>query len=130
MSRGRRRTAKEVDIFDTRANDATVRVLIAIAVACIGALAGLASAWHDSLSTRFGMAALGLLVAVPISAAVLSLGRHRTPLSRIGTTPLLRDPLSADAIAVNFDRDRGHPPNMKPPDALPDKHQFDLDKLG
>jgi len=44
--------------------------------------------------------------------------------------PSVDDPLSADSIAENFGRDRGHPPYMKPPDALPDKHQFDPDRLG
>jgi hypothetical protein len=76
------------------------------------------------------MSFLGLLFAAPLALAALRRpGRKSDSLgSQMSTDDLSAS--SSDEMVENYWRDRGHPPLMKPPDALPDKHQFDPDKLG
>lgn len=107
-----------------------MRKLIFISILTVGALVGLLSAAQDDWATRMVMSAVGALFAAPIGA-VLTRGitsRVEVPvwdeLSEAGTVT------SPRALAANYWRDKGAPPFMKAPSALPDKHMFDPDKLG
>lgn len=107
-----------------------MRSWIAVALLSLGPLLGYLTAVEDPLSIRIAMSFLGLLFAAPLALAAL---RRSGPKSDSLRSRMSTDDLSAsssDAMVENFWRDRGHPPLMKPPDALPDKHQFDPDKLG
>lgn len=106
-----------------------MRKLIFICFIALGALIGLLSAAKDDWATRAVMMGMGALFGAPIGAVLARIGKKGTrPLEwdenshpGIGTTP--KD------LAANYWRDKGHPPFMKPPDAVPDKHIFDPDKL-
>ncbi|WP_428422659.1 hypothetical protein [Methylibium sp.] len=111
-----------------------MRKLVFTAVLVLGALAGLLAAARDDWGTRIVMMCVGVLFAAPVGAAIAFIGsrvnavggddrwRRRDGLTGDGT--------SADDLAANYGRDKGYPPFMKPPDGLPDKHQFDPDRLG
>jgi hypothetical protein len=106
-----------------------MRKLIFIGIVAVGALVGLLSAVHDDWATRLVMAAVGSLFGSAIGGALTFAGRHRAPRPRIdGTIPGMGS--STADIAANYWRDKGSPPFMKAPSAVPDKHMFDPDKLG
>lgn len=107
-----------------------MRSCIAIALLSLGPLVGYLTAIEDPLSVRIAMSLLGLLFAAPLALAALRRsGSKSGPLMSPVSTEAL-SPTSSESMVENFWRDRGHPPLMKPSEALPDKHQFDPDKLG
>ena len=107
-----------------------MRKLIFIGFTVLGALIGLISAAKSGWETRLVMMGVGALFGAPIGGVLASIGLKRrqplewdeNPLPGMGTTP--KD------LAVNYWRDKGHPPFMKPSEAEPDKHMFDPDRLG
>ena len=106
-----------------------MRKLIFIGIVAVGALVGLLSAVHDDWATRLVMAAVGSLFGSAIGGALTFAGRHKAPRPRIdGTIPGMG--FSTADIAANYWRDKGSPPFMKAPSAVPDKHMFDPEKLG
>ena len=111
-----------------------MRKLIFIALLVLGALLGLLAAARDDWGTRIVMMGVGILFAAPVGAAFTFIGSRRSAAAgndhwqrRDGLTG---DGTSADDLAANYGRDKGYPPFMKPPEGLPDRHQFDPDRLG
>lgn len=111
-----------------------VRKLIFIAFLALGALVGLLTSARDDWGTRIIMMGVGVLFAAPVGAAFTIIGSRRSAVAgddhwhrRDGLTG---DGTSADDLAANYGRDKGYPPFMKPPEGLPDKHQFDPNRLG
>lgn len=106
-----------------------MRKLIFIGIVAVGALVGLLSAVHDDWATRLVMAAVGSLFGSAVGGALTFAGREKAPRPEIdGSIPGMGS--STADIAANYWRDKGSPPFMKAPSALPDKHMFDPDKLG
>jgi hypothetical protein len=106
-----------------------MRKLIFFGIVAIGALVGLLSAANDDWATRVVMAAVGSLFGSAIGGALAFVGRHKSSrLQAEGSIPGMGS--STADIAANYWRDRGSPPFMRSPSALPDKHMFDPDKLG
>jgi hypothetical protein len=106
-----------------------VRKLIFIGCVALGALVGLLAAANDDWATRVVMMMVGALFGSAIGGALVALGRRTSsPLHDNSNIPGMG--FSTEDIAANYWRDRGHPPFMKPPDAVPDKHMFDPEKLG
>lgn len=107
-----------------------VRKLILTSFIVLGALIGLLSAAKDDWATRAVMMGIGALVGTAIGGGLARMGSR--PLPR--QTSWLDEPhgqgTPEDDLVRSYWRDRGHPPFMKPPDAAPDKHVFDADKLG
>jgi hypothetical protein len=106
-----------------------MRWTIFIGLVCLGGLFGLAAALGDDTSTKVGMAFLGALFATPVAAIV---ARRRGSTVQVGETAQSIEhggSTSPSALARNYWRDRGHPPNMKPSESDPDKHMFDPDRL-
>lgn len=103
--------------------------LIFIGVVVLGALVGLLTAANDDWATRVVMMMVGALFGSAIGGALIALGRRNLPLMR-GNSNIPGMGFSTEDLAANYWRDRGHPPFMKPPDAMPDKHMFDPEKLG
>jgi len=110
--------------------NAIMRSWIALALLVLGPLVGYLTAIGDPLSIRVAMSLLGLLFAAPLALAALGRSGRKSASVKSRTSTDGLSATSSDALVENFWRDRGHPPLMKPPDALPDKHQFDPDKLG
>jgi hypothetical protein len=106
-----------------------MRRLIFFGFVVVGALVGLLSASNDDWATRVVMAVVGSLFGAGIGGALARVGRQRSSRLQVdGSIPGMGS-TTAD-IAANYWRDRGSPPFMRPPSALPDKHMFDPDKLG
>lgn len=106
-----------------------MRSLIFFGVIVVGALVGLLSAINDDWATRVVMASLGSLFGSAIGGALAFVGGPKTSRLQVdGSIPGMGS--STADIAVNYWRDKGSPPFMKPPSALTDKHGFDPDKLG
>lgn len=107
-----------------------MRKLIFIGFVALGALIGLLSAAKADWATRLVMMGVGVLFGAPIGGALTGISRKgrlplewdETHLPGMGTTP--KD------LAANYWRDKGHPPFMKPSEAVPDKHMFYPDRLG
>lgn len=108
-----------------------MRKLIFISFVALGALVGLLSSARETGSTQVVMMAVGALFGAPLGAALASLGRKKrhsnvqeddSHIPGMGTSP--KD------LSANYWRDKGHPPFMKPPEAEPDAHMYDPDKLG
>lgn len=107
-----------------------MRKLIFIGFIALGALIGLLSAAKDDWATRAVMMGIGALFGAPIGAVLARMSKRGTrplewdenPHPGMGTSP--KD------LAANYWRDKGFPPFMKPPEAGPDAHVFDPDKLG
>jgi len=105
-----------------------MRKLIFIGVVAIGTLVGLLSAVNDDWATRFVMMAVGALFGTAIGGALALAGRRRFSMVRSNESiPGMGS--STEDLAANYWRDKGSPPFMKPPSAVPDKHMFDPDKL-
>lgn len=103
-----------------------MRKLIFIGIVAVGALVGLLSAVHEDWATRLVMAAVGSLFGSAIGGALAFAGRHRATRLQIDESIPGMGSSTAD-IAANYWRDKGSPPFMKAPSALPDKHMFDPD---
>ena len=103
-----------------------VRKLLFIASIAIGGFAGLLSSIDDEWMTQVVMIGFGALVGTAIGGALTGRGNgSRRRLEVDGGEPTTW----ADELVENFWRDRGHPPFMKPWDALPDRHMLDPDKV-
>ena len=95
----------------------------------VGAAAGLIAAFNGDWGLRLVMMAIGAVIGAAIGGAV----------TRVGKRPPIRVPsdleqsygqgTSAEDRDRNYWRDRGHPPFMKPPSGVPDRHMFDPDRL-
>ena len=107
-----------------------MRKLIFIGFIVLGALIGLVTVVRSDWETRLVMMAVGALVGTAIGGG----------LTRMRSRPLPRESswldqphghgTPEDELVRNYWRDRGHAPFMKPPEAVPDKHMFDPDRLG
>lgn len=106
-----------------------MRTLIFFGIVVIGALVGLLAAASDDWATRAVMAAVGSLFGTAIGGALAFVGKHKASRLKVEESIPGMGSSMAD-LAANYWRDRGSPPFMRPPSALPDKHMFDPDKLG
>lgn len=95
----------------------------------IGATVGAATALSDGVGVLMVMMSIGGVVGLVLGGLVTGVGARTkvgngfAELPRVhahGTSPRDRD--------RNYWRDRGHPPFMKPPDAIPDRHMLDPDR--
>lgn len=111
-----------------------MRKLIFFAIITLGALIGLLTAARDDWGTRLIMMGVGVLFAAPVGAALTFIAGTRSAVTGDGRwhrrDGLTGDGTSADDLTANYGRDKGYPPFMKPPEGLPDKHQFDPNRLG
>jgi hypothetical protein len=103
-----------------------MRKLLFIASIVVGAFAGLLFSIDDDWATQIVMGGVGALVGIAIGGAFTGRGngsRRRLHVDEDKTNTWVDD------LPENFWRDRGHPPFMKPWDALPDRHMLDPDKV-
>ena len=111
-----------------------MRKIIFITIVALGALVGFVTAIADDWPTRIGMMLLGVLISIPI-AGVAFVGTNRSTNSgrsgrgRRHESALNGQGISAEDLAANYWRDKGHPPFMNPADAIPDAHVNDPLKM-
>lgn len=106
-----------------------MRKAILVGFIAAGALIGFFSAANDDWATRIVMMGVGVLFGAPLGAVFAGrkaqLDRNQVEVD----SELPGTGMSSKDLAANFWRDKGHPPFMKPPEAQPDSHMFDPDKL-
>lgn len=107
-----------------------MRKLIFTGFIVLGALIGLLVAVKDDWATRAVMMIIGALVGTAIGGALTRMGSRQPPRQASWLDEPHGQGTSEDELVRNYWRDRGHPPFLKPPDAVPDRHVFDADKLG
>lgn len=101
----------------------------------LGIGAGYLSARNDDWGLRIGMMAVGALFGGAIGGGFSQIGKRQPKLRRQWRTEDEIEPIpgmgtSSRDLAANFWRDKGQPPSTRLPDAEPDKHMFDPDKIG
>jgi hypothetical protein len=94
-------------------------------IVCGGAVGGL-SALNDDLGLKIVMISIGTVVGMVLGGAISGLGAKRV----IAHDATLVDGYQevSEERDKNYWRDRGHPPFMRPPDALPDRHMLGPDR--
>jgi hypothetical protein len=103
-----------------------MRKLVFFAFIACGAAVGGFSALNDGLGLAVVMMSIGTVVGLVLGGAVTGLwtgtaGTHdSTPVDGYQAVSEERD--------QHYWRDRGHPPFMRPTDALPDRHLLDPDR--
>lgn len=108
---------------------AEMQKLTFIIFVCLGALIGFISAAEDGWGTRIVMMAVGVLFGAPVGAALAKFGQKRRASLQWEDESCAAAAISPRSLATNYWRDKGHPPFAKPPEAEPDKHMFEPDKL-
>ncbi|UEC01788.1 hypothetical protein [Burkholderia vietnamiensis] len=95
---------------------------------------GFLSARHDGLGLQSIMMAVGAMFGGAIGGGLSQIGKRK-----LGGPELLGDeeiePIPGGGtsdrdLAANYWRDKGQPPFTRMPDAEPDKHVFDPDRIG
>lgn len=85
-----------------------MRKLFFVAILAIGSGIGLFSALHEDWGTRFGMMALGGIIAVPIGSVLTGMGQSRKRLRRRwsggGSTATSGSLFKGDAPICRWDR--------------------------
>jgi hypothetical protein len=111
-----------------------MRKLIFFTIVAFGALVGFATAIADDWPTRIGMMLLGVLISIPIAGVAFVGTKMSTSSGRPGRggrheSALTGEGISAEDLAANYWRDKGHPPFMNPADAIPDSQVNDPIKM-
>jgi hypothetical protein len=107
-----------------------MRKLIFIGFILLGTLIGLVTVVKSDWETRLVMMAVGALVGTAIGGGLTRMGSKRLPRGSSWLDQPHGQGMPEDELVRNYWRDRGHTPFMKPPEAVPDKHMFDPDRLG
>jgi hypothetical protein len=86
------------------------------------------TALHDGAGVMLVMMGIGTVVGAALGGAVSGVGTRFRFRDGSDPGPSFGQGTSAKDRDRNYWRDRGHPPFMKPSDALPDRHMFDPDR--
>lgn len=106
-----------------------MRKLIFIGFIVAGSAVGLLPTLGDGWGLRVVMMTIGAVVGAAIGGAVTRVGKRRANLRPVGLDEPYGQGTSAEDRDRNYWRDKGNPPFMKPPNAEPDRHMFDPDRL-
>jgi len=106
-----------------------MRILIALVVGLLGPSAALILTTGFSWPVQMVAAAVGCMFSWPAAAAISGLARFQRRQVSPERSSADEWVMSPRAVSENYWRDRGHPPFMRPPQAPPDHHQFDPDRL-
>lgn len=105
-----------------------VRKLVFLSFIAFGAAIGMFTALHDDWGVKVVMMAIGGVIGAVLGGAVSGVGRRSQPVDIHETDDAFGQGTSARDRDSNYWRDKGHPPFMKPPNALPDHRMFDPDR--
>lgn len=94
---------------------------------------GLLSARNDDWGLRVVMMAVGALFGGAIGGGLSQIGKRQPRSQRLLTDeeiePIPGSGMSGRDIGANYWRDKGQPPFTRMPDADPDKHMHDPDRI-
>ncbi|CAM3345727.1 hypothetical protein [Paracidovorax anthurii] len=101
----------------------------------LGIGAGYLSASNDDWGLRVGMMTVGAMFGGAIGGGLSQIGKRQAKFRHQWRTEEEVEPIpgmgtSSRDLAANFWRDKGQPPFTRMPDAEPDKHMFDPDRIG
>lgn len=109
-----------------------MRKLVFLMFLAMGVGLGWMSARHDDTGLQIGMMLVGALVGGAVGGGLSQLGGRRPRFRRLRTEeeiePIPGMGMSGRDLAVNFCRDEGHPPFMKPPRPEHGIRMLDADK--
>lgn len=106
-----------------------MRKLVFFACIAIGGLAGLLVAANDAWSVRAVMISIGCVAGSAIGGAIGRIARRAgVRLQKVPEVPFGMGN-GPDARDLNYWRDEGHPPFMRPSRSEPDRHMFDPDRF-
>lgn len=109
-----------------------MRKLIFLLFLAIGIGLGWLSALHDEIGLQIGMMIVGAMFGGAVGGALSQIGSRNPGFRRLRTEeeiePIPGMGMSGRDLAVNFCRDEGHPPFMKPPRPEHGIHMLDADK--
>lgn len=91
-----------------------------------GALLGGMTALDDGVGVVIVMAGIGSLIGLVVGGVLTRTGARGRARRRARSATSRVDIFGE--LDANYWRDRGSPPFMKPPDALPDRHMLDPDR--
>lgn len=112
-----------------------MRKAIFLFVLLLGIGAGYLPARNDDWGLRIVMMAVGALFGGAIGGGLSQIGRRQSRRRRLLTEEEI-EPIpgggggSGRDLAANYWRDKGLPPFARLPDAEPNKHMFDPDRIG
>lgn len=100
----------------------------------VGVGIGLLTARDGDWGLRAVMMGVGALFGGAIGGGLSQIGKWQPSRSRLLTEeeiePIPGGGSSGRDLAANYWRDKGSPPFTRMPDAEPDRHMFDPDKIG
>lgn len=100
----------------------------------LGVGAGYLSARNDDWGLRIVMMAVGAMFGGAIGGGLSQIGKPHPRRRRLLTEEEIElipgAGMTGRDIAINYPRDKGQPPFSRMPDAEPDKHMFDPEKIG
>lgn len=109
-----------------------MRKLIFFLFLAVGVGLGWLSARHDESGLQIGMMMVGALFGGALGGSLSQLAARNPRLRRLRTEeeiePIPGMGMSGRDLAVNYCRDEGHPPFMKPPRPEHGIHMLDADK--
>lgn len=109
-----------------------MRTLIFLLCLAVGIGLGWLLARHDASALQIGMMIVGALFGGALGGALSQIGARKSGRRRLRTEeeiePIPGMGMSGRDLAVNFCRDEGHPPFMKPPRPEDGIHMLDADK--
>jgi hypothetical protein len=95
---------------------------------------GFLSARHDGMDLQIVMMVIGALFGGGVGGGLSQIGKRRIEGRRLfddeDIEPIPGAGLSGRDLSANYWRDKGLPPHTRMPDAEPDKHMFDPDRIG
>lgn len=111
-----------------------MRKIIFLFFLLLGVGVGLLSAWNDDWGLRIVMMTIGALFGGAIGGGLSQIGKRKLAYWRLLTEeevePILGEGSAGRESTANYWRDKGMPPYTRMPDAEPDKHMFDPDRVG
>jgi hypothetical protein len=105
-----------------------MRKLVFVIFISLGGSVGALTALNDGLGLMLVMMCIGATVGAVVGGVLTGIGTPGKGGIVQDSGPTFGQGTSARDRDRNYWRDKGHPPFMKPSDALPDRHMFDPDR--
>lgn len=103
-----------------------MRKLVFVIFILLGISVGALTALNDGVGLMLVMMCIGAVVGAVVGGVLTNAGGRKRRTRRRGDVDGYQ--AVSEERDRNYWRDRGHPPFMKPSDALPDRHMFDPDR--
>jgi hypothetical protein len=103
-----------------------MRKLVFVIFILLGVSVGALTALNDGAGLILVMMCIGAVVGAVVGGVLTNVGGRKRQTRGLGGVDGYQ--AVSEERDRNYWRDRGHPPFMKPSEALPDRHMFDPDR--